>query len=432
MEKVGPPFRWLGAGLTGKQGKANGMTDFIQNSTATTLHGFGTIGLPRLEGMLAEVPRSEKIGLVLPVSSSDMRADPFREIVGHLQHASYVDTIVVTLGVAPEMEDYRETVSIVRQLGEKAQVVWTDGPRIAGLYQKLIEAGLNLSVPGKGRSVWTAFGYLLADPSLKAFVLHDCDIVDYDREILARLCLPMIHPSLDFEFCKAYYARVTDRMHGRVVRLLVGPLLRALMSIIGPDPFLVFLNSFRYPLAGEFAVTSNLARSNRIPCDWGLEVGTLAEVFRNTSHKRVCQVDLCRLYEHKHQPLSLDDASKGLMRMALDILMTILRTLASQGVVLRTGHFATLRSAYLRTAQDAIRQYHADALINGLAFDRHDEELAIEGFAERVTEAGERFHRDPTGGEAIPNWTRVLAAFPDFPQQIRHAVRDDAEEYGQL
>ncbi len=406
------------------------MPDFVQNGLVTTLHGFGTIELSRLEGMLDRATRRNKIGLVLPVTSSDMRAGPFREIIGHLQEASYVDTIIVTLGVAPEAKDYQETASIVRQLGDKAQVLWTDGHRLSAMYDELVEAGLALSVPGKGRSVWTAFGYLLADSSLKAFVLHDCDIVDYNREILARLCLPMSHHSLDFEFCKAYYARVTDRMHGRVVRLLIGPLLRALMSIIGPNPFLVYLNSFRYPLAGEFAVTSNLARSNRIPSDWGLEVGTLAEVFRNTSVKRVCQVDLCRLYEHKHQPLSLEDAAKGLMKMATDILTTVFRTLASRGVVLETGHMVTLRSAYLRASQDAIRQYHADALINGLEFDRHAEEQAIEGFAERITEAGQTFQRDPAGGEAIPNWTRVLTAFPEFPQQLRDAVKADAEEYG--
>jgi glucosyl-3-phosphoglycerate synthase len=209
--------------------------------------------------------------------------------------------------------------------------------------------------------------------------------------------------------------------------LLVAPLIRALRSLVGHDHFLRYLDSFRYPLAGEFAVTANLARSNRIPSDWGLEVGTLAEVFRNTSAKRVCQVDLCCLYEHKHQSLSLDDPEKGLMKMATDILTTIFRTLASRGVVMQAGHFITLRSAFLRSAQDAIRQYHADALINGLKFDRNAEEQAVEGFAERITAAGDMFQSDPSGGEAIPNWTRVLTAFPDFPRRLRLAVKADAE-----
>ncbi|MEM1305425.1 MAG: glycosyl transferase, partial [Planctomycetota bacterium] len=235
---------------------------------------------------------------------------------------------------------------------------------------------------------------------------------------------------MDFDFCKAFYARCTTRMHGRVVRLLVTPMLRALISVMGNDPYLVFLRSFRYPLAGEFAVTSTLARSNRIPCDWGLEVGTLAEVFRNTSPKRVCQVDIARLYDHKHQPLSRDDPSRGLMKMASDILRNLIRTLASRGTVFGEGHFISLRSAYLRLAQDAIRQYHADSLMNGLDYDRHSEEQAIEGFAELVTQTGQVVREDPSGEPALPTWTRVVTAFPDFPQRLREIARLDREEYG--
>ncbi len=406
------------------------MADFCQHGSIATMHDLGTIQRDQLERMLERYVVNCQVGLVLPVTAGDMRADPFARIMAELAAVRYVSHIVVVLGVAPAVEDYREAVAKVRVLGDRARVLWTDGARVQAVYQQLNDAGLAATTPGKGRSVWTAFGYLLGDPRLEVFALHDCDIVNYNAEMLARLCLPLVHPSLDFEFCKAYYARVTDRMHGRVVRLLVSPLLRALISLLGYDRFLVYLDSFRYPLSGEFAVLSNLAKSNRIPGDWGLEVGTLAEVFRNTSLKRVCQVDVCRQYEHKHQSLSLDDPSKGLMKMAVDILTSIFRTLASMGTVLQPGHFITLRSAYLRAAQDAIRHYHADALINGLHFDRHDEEQAIEGFAQQIVVAGELFQREPVGGEAMPNWVRVFSAFPDIPQQLRQAAEDDLQEFG--
>jgi len=405
------------------------MADFSQSGQITTLHDLGSIGRGHLEEMLVEATVENKLGLVLPVTASDMRAEPFDRIVAELKDVDYIEKIAVVLGIAPDEKDYVETQQKIAPLGDRAEILWTDGERIGRLYDELIDAGFHLSVPGKGRSVWTAFGYLLADPDLSAFVLHDCDIVTYNRELLARLCLPMAHPSLDFEFCKAYYARRTDRLHGRTVRLLVWPLLRSLISVLGPDPFLVYMDSFRYPLAGEFAVTSRLARSNRIPSDWGLEVGTLAEVFRNTSVKRVCQVDITAEYEHKHQELSIGDPGKGLMRMAGDILTSIFRTLASRGTVFDAGHFVTLRSAYLRAAQDAIRQYHADALMNGLEFDRHAEEMAVEGFAQQVTTAGEIFQQDPSGGEAIANWARVLAALPEFPQRLRAAAQEDAREF---
>ena len=405
------------------------MSDFIQNGVITTLHDLGTISRDHLESLLARATRRYKLGLILPVTASDMRAEPFARIVRELEGVSYIEQIVVVLGLTPDVQDYVETRDCVKPLGEKACVLWTDGPRLQRLYETLKSAGLKLSVAGKGRSVWTAFGYLMAEPRLRSYILHDCDIVNYDREMLARLCLPMADPSLDFEFCKAYYARRTDRMYGRVARLLMTPLIRALISLLGHIQFLVYLDSFRYPLSGEFAITAMLARSNRIPSDWGLEIGTLAEVFRNTSTRRVCQVDLYREYEHKHQSLSREDPRRGLIGMARDILMTVFRTLASTGIVFQPGFFITLRSAYLRAAQDSIRQYHADALINHLSFDRHDEEIAIEGFASQIMVAGEAFQQDPAGGEAIPNWVRVLSAFPDFPQQLRQAVVEDAQEF---
>eukprot|EP00913_Durusdinium_trenchii_P028306 g26534.t1 len=380
-----------------------------------------------LESKLEDATRAYPLGLVLPVTADDMRADPFGYIVEQLKDVSYIDQIVIALGVANDEADYHQTREKVAPLGDRAKVLWTDGQRVRSLYQELIDDGLNVSTPGKGRSVWTAFGFLLADPRLKAFALHDCDIVNYDREMLARLCLPMAHPNFDFDFCKAYYSRVTNKMYGRVVRLLVAPVLYALTRVLGDDRFLKYLRSFRYPLSGEFAVSANLARSNRTPSDWGLEVGTLAEVFRNASTKRVCQVELCQRYEHKHQPMSRDDPKAGLMKMAGDILTTFFRTMASMGTVFSKGQFVTIQSAYLRAAQDMVRQYHADATLNALEYDRHAEEQSVEGFAEQVLSAGETFLSDPTGGEAIPNWNRVLTAFPEFPDRLRQAVEADAE-----
>jgi len=403
------------------------MPDFVQSGKITTLHDLPSTRDVSLNEMLVEATQDSPIGLVLPVTADDMRAEPFERIVETLRGVEYLAQIVVVLGVAPTEDDYREACRKIAPLGDHASVLWTDGERVQSLYAELQKSGLDVSRPGKGLSVWTAFGFLMADPQLKAFVLHDCDIRNYEPRMLERLCLPMVLPSLDFEFCKAYYARCTDRMYGRVVRLLVAPLLEALQAVCGPNSFLSYMQSFRYPLAGEFAVTSNLARSNRIPADWGLEVGTLAEVYRNTSLKRVCQVELCQTYEHKHQSLSADDPTRGLMKMAHDILSTIFRTLASMGVGFSAEEYGTLSAAYRRNAQDMIRQYDADALVNGLTFNRHDEEEAVDHFAGQIIAAGKTVREDPAGGQFIPTWTRVLSAFPKFPQRLREAARQDAE-----
>lgn len=407
------------------------MADFFQNGLITTLHDLRATDSQHLERILLDASRHFRLGLILPVTASDMRAAPFGQIVRELSVGTeFLKEIVIVLNVAPDVEDFRDCLARVRSLGEKANVVWGDSPRFQAIYQTLVDAGLNLNKPGKGRAVWTAYGYLLTEPKIKGYVLHDCDIATYNRELLVRLCLPIAHPSFDFHFCKAYYARFTDRLHGRVMRLLMTPLLRALISCLGPDRFLLYLDSFRYPLSGEFAITADLARSNRIPGEWGLEIGTLSEVFRNISIKRVCQVDISPRYEHKHQSPSLDDPTKGLLRMSTDILTSIFRTLAAMGVRLPAEDFATIRSAYLRHAQDAIRQYAADAIMNGLQLDRHEEENMSERFSQLIIPAGDTMRQDPTGSSDIANWARVLSAFPDMPNQLRAAVLDDQQEFG--
>lgn len=270
-----------------------------------------------------------------------------------------------------------------------------------------------------------AYGLILARGTSHVIVLHDCDIVTYDRELLARLCYPVANQNLDYEFCKGYYARVTDRLHGRVTRLFVTPLIRALKRIVGPNDFLDYLDSFRYILSGEFSMRADLARINRIPGDWGLEVGVLAEVYRNCSPRRICQVEIAANYEHKHQPLSEGDPSTGLNKMSIDIAKTILRAMASMGVVFPSGWVKTLGATYLRTAQDTIAKYSHDSEIDGLFFDRHEEAVAIETFVKAIEIASSEFDQYPFEAPQIPNWARVTSAIPDFFDRLIAAVQKD-------
>ena len=205
----------------------------------------------------------------------------------------------------------------------------------------------------------------------------------------------------------------------------MAPLIRSMKSVLGPVPLLDYLESFRYPLAGECSMTIELIRANRVPADWGLEVGVLAEVFRNCSLKRICQVELVENYDHKHQELSEHDPASGLHRMVRDIAASLIRNLASYGVEFDSGFLNTMISAYVRTAQDAIARYSDDAKLNGLAFDRHEEEVAVETFSGALRAAGLDFVRDPMGSPQIPNWSRVISAMPDFLDDLRGAVEED-------
>jgi len=312
-------------------------------------------------------------------------------------------------------------------LPQKPVLLWNSGPRMQGLFRKLEEADLSPGPMGKGRNVWMCFGYVLASEQARMVAVHDCDIISYNRELLARLCYPVAHPSLGFDFCKGYYARVSDRLHGRVMRLLMTPLLRALKSILGPHPYLVYMDTFRYPLAGEFAMDVDLLRRVRIPHDWALEVGLLAEVFRNCAPRAICQSELCENYEHKHQEISPRDPDKGLNKMAVDIVRSVFRRMAAEGIKLDAGLFDTLLSAYCRQAEDTLRIYAADAIINGLVYPRHEEESAVSTFVRSIRIAGKAFQDDPLWTPLLPNWNRIGSALPSFFSELAEAVRLDNE-----
>ncbi len=405
------------------------MADFHQTGVITSLHRLGEPDLMRLERELVRYGRERPVALVLPSLYAEIHGPALKQIVEELSQVPYLSQCVVSLSGEADQNQFREMreiFDVVRTSDDSPPtVIWNQGPRIQELYARLKDEGLDPGVEGKGRANWIAYGYVLATGRARVVATHDCDILDYRRDLLARLCFPTANPNMSYEFAKGYYSRVSDRMHGRVTRLFMAPLIRSMKSVLGAVPLLDYLESFRYPLAGECSMTIELVRANRIPADWGLEVGVLAEVYRNCSLKRICQVELVENYDHKHQELSEHDPTAGLHRMVRDIAASLIRNLASYGVEFDSGFLNTMISAYVRTAQDAIARYSDDAKLNGLSFDRHEEEVAVETFSGALGAAGLDFVRDPMGSPQIPNWSRVISAMPDFLDDLRGAVEAD-------
>jgi glucosyl-3-phosphoglycerate synthase len=400
------------------------MADFYQTGIVATLHRLRPNVYDRLEADMGTFAEDSRVGLVLPALYSEFETPAMQGIVDELRHVKFVTRIVVALGRA-SLEQFHYARSFFKDFPYPVDFLWINGDRIQSLFDQLDAANLPAGADGKGRSCWLAYGYLLGRGDCNVIALHDCDILNYNREFVARLCYPIVNSNLGFEFCKGFYARVSDRMHGRVTRLFMTPLIRAMESMAVGTPFLRFIDSFRYPLSGEFAMRANLALVNRIPGDWGLEVGVLAEVFRNCAPARICQVDLTDNYDHKHQVLSEEDPTKGLRRMTTDIAKSMFRTLAGEGVVFTKDHFRSLQIRYVRMAEDTIARYYADAMLNGLIFDRHAEEYAVHVFAQSLRDAAESFNTDPLGTPLIPNWSRVIAAIPNFFDELMEAVDQD-------
>lgn len=393
------------------------MSDFHQSGNVTTLHNLSRRPVVELEKELISFSRQNPMALVLPSLYSELTKPALGNIVDELTEVPYLEEIVIGLDQASHGQ-YIEAKDYFSRLPQPHHAITHDG--------LLKEKNIAPLERGKGRNVWYCYGYVLASAKAKSVALHDCDIKTYHREMLARLLYPVTHPQFNYVFCKGYYSRVAEgTINGRVSRLLITPLLRALQKVMGHLDYLEYLDSFRYPLAGEFALRTEALNHLRIPSDWGLEIGMLLEMKRNFANNRLCQVDIADNYDHKHQPLSVDDPNKGLSKMSKDITKAIFRKLATRGNVFHMETFRTIKATYYRVALDLIESYYNDALMNGLSLDRHAEEQAVELFARNILEAGDTFLKRPMQTPFIPSWNRIISAIPDFLERLYDAVETD-------
>ena len=405
------------------------MSEFSQNGIISTLHDFGTRSTNEIEKDLLKFSKERKMELILPCLYSELEGTALPNIVEEISKTKYLDHIIVGLDRANENQA-KKAWKFFKKLKTSFSILWNDGPGLKKLDKELNKNDLAPNELGKGRNVWYCIGMSIARDTARSVALHDCDIKTYDRRMLAKLFYPVVNPLFNFEFCKGYYPRVANnKMNGRVARLLVFPLLTALEKTIGKSDYLEFMKSFKYPLAGEFSFRRNVLPELRISSDWGIEVGILSEMQRSFSPQNICQVDLADTYDHKHQDLSANDAQRGLSRMSLDITKSLIRKLAIQGEVFNQETFRTLKATYYRVALDYVESYRRDAIMNGLDFDTHSEEQAVELFATNILEAGKQFLERPLDAPFMPTWSRVVSAVPDIYERLVQAVEEDYKEF---
>lgn len=372
-----------------------------------------------------EFSKFRPITLILPSLYSEIKGKALPNIVNEISKIKYLQNIVIGLDKADESE-FINAKKFFSKLPQKHKILWHDGPNLKKLDKKLADNNLAPQEMGKGRNVWYCMGYILALGNTEAVALHDCDILTYKKDLLSRLVYPVANPKFNFDFCKGYYPRISkNKVKGRVSRLLVTPILRALEKTIGNKEFISFIDSFRYPLAGEFSFRRRVLKDIRIPYDWGLEIGVLSEMYRNFSGNRLCQVDIADNYDHKHQNISFDDKSTGLSKMSIDIIKVLIRKLASQGEVFSMSIFRSLKATYFREALDFVQIYKKDAMMNSYEIDVHEEESAVELFARNIMEAGQTFLDSPMESPNIPTWNRVDTAFPNFLDELKNTIELD-------
>lgn len=405
------------------------MADFYQNGVVTTLHDLGQRTTADMEAELEQFSKTRPLGLILPSLFSELEGKALPDIIDKIKDVKYLSQIVIGLDRA-DLDQYKHALSFFGQLNQHHRVLWNDGPRLKALDAKLQKLGLAPKELGKGRNVWYCMGYILASGKVESIALHDCDILTYERDLLTKLLYPVANPLFNYDFSKGYYARIASgKINGRVSRLLVTPLIKALKKTVGHCDYLEYMDSFLYPLAGEFSFRKDVLKDIRIPSDWGLEIGVLSEMYRNYSSNHICQVDIASTYDHKHQDLSLDNAQAGLSKMSIDISKAFIRKLATQGETFSAEKFRTLKATYYRIALDYVETYRNDAIMNGLNLDLHTEEKAVEMFAQNILKAGHDFLEQPMDTPFMPSWNRVISAVPDVLAQLKQAVELDQEEF---
>jgi glucosyl-3-phosphoglycerate synthase len=402
------------------------MSDFHQSGPVTALPRLVEGLTPALEDAIVRHARLSPVSLVIPMLPAEMDRPALTGILDELVSVPYLESVLVSLNGA-DADDYARTRDFFARYPRPLVVLWSESPGMQRLLADLQQAGLEVGVSGKGRACWLAIGYLLAEGKAHYLAFQDADVVNFRREMLARLVLPAVDPTVDFDFVKGYYARVSDRLHGRATRLLLAPLLAAFRRLLGEHPYVTYLSSFRYALSGEFAIKADLALRMRLASDWGLEIVTLFEALRHRAPGRICQVELAERYDHKHQDLSPEDPERGLNRMARDVIKHLLRTLAAAGVTLPDGLLRSLLAAYQREAEDAVADSHAVAVLNGLQYDRHAEEQTVHTFTGALRASIGEFLADPLGAPLVPNWSRVWAGMPEAGVRLLEAVARGAD-----
>ncbi len=405
------------------------MPDFHQPILLPTLHHLADTKLEEREALLERFSKKKPVALVIPALYSELEGTAFPRMLGQVAGARYVKRVVISMNGMSAAQHKRALRFFKSRLdGMEHTILWNDGPQLDALHLE-VDALTNCQhTHGKGANVWMGIAHLLASGHRGVIACHDSDIVNYERDMLWRLCLPVVHPDMNYVFAKSYYGRVRERMYGRVTRLLVFPMLQALRELFGFTPLLSFLAMFRYPLSGEFAADAGFLSKMGVSSDWGLEIRMLCDVFRVAPSQRVCQVDLGGNFEHKHQHIGVDpitgreDAKSGLMRMAREVTRALLSRLWDElGFAAESDKLRRLPDAYRQTARALLKRYNHESLFNDLKDVSAEEGLLVEMFSRMVREAVTDGRKTKPSATWLPPWNELKRFAPNLVKRFADA-----------
>jgi len=390
----------------------------FQQGLITTIHEYGLAQDPisQLNKDLLRRPTS----ILIPCLFEEFDRPALKLIRDTLKELKNLNQLVIALS-ASNRDDLSKAREFFKEMPFPVHVQWTNSPFVIELLKEQEKNGLDLiGIPGKGWAVWQGVG--IATKTSEVVALFDADIRTFNSNYPSRMLSPLLEKANGISYVKAFYSRLsleTHALQGRATRLFVGPLLSSLEQLIGNAPFLQYLQSFRYPLAGEFAFTSDLGMNLRIPCDWGLEIGLLSEVYKNVRISRIAQVDL-GIFDHKHKEIGSKE-TEGLQKMCTEILSSVLRGLMEhEAKTLTSSQLANLEVLYRRAGEDRVKQFRLDSSVNQLPYSMHKEELAVHTFGKLLRPAINKFLDSPVK-QQLPSWARVIDCESNLQDDLERA-----------
>jgi len=398
------------------------MADFYQHARLPTLHHLATPDATARDAELTALAAQRPIALLLPALHQEVGRPALPAILKQVSQVPYIGQVVLSMNGMDAAQMQQTEKSCREWLGDKKMtLLWNDGPALQAVNQRLSEAG---ALGGKGANIWMGIAYLKAAGHDGIIISHDTDILNYSSSLLAKLGFPIAHPRLGYRFAKGYYSRVADRLYGRVTRLLIFPLIQAFQEVLGVQPLLEHLESFRYPLSGEFSGDCDTLANFTIPSAWGLEIAMLCEVHRQLAVHEMCQVDLGFHYEHRHRQLEAGALEHGLVAAATDVA----RCLSYQ--VLRDSQERAAESLlklvlerYRSRSLEWMDRYEHVALLNGLYYDRNEEALAVAAFTEALKSITQSVTANGLQAPKMrPAPAAAPKAIPDLGAQILNAA----------
>jgi glucosyl-3-phosphoglycerate synthase len=334
------------------------MSDFAQHGPIITLPCLDPTSTDVLQHeILPHLTQKTPVALVLPCIAADAIQPPLSQILNALQGARWVQHILIPINGLSHLEFDRVSRDLLKT-----------HPRLP-LTLLHTDSDLPELEPGKGTNVLNALGLLKQNAFQGAVAIHDADNLAFQKENLARLLHPIVDRAFGMEFAKQFYSRFDQQLHGRVSRLFLAPLLNTLSTTL-PAELTHFLNAFRYPLAGECALTMRLAEQIRIPSGWGLEIGLLAETHRLLAPDAVCQVGSAHPHLHRHHK-----NPQHLLQQCRAILDTLASHPSTENQ-LSNSALSPLKPLFTQAQLRALRASSLVARANGLQHDA-DSELGL-------------------------------------------------------